>query len=215
MKKIILISFFLITTYETVLWSQEINAVQIDGVVTNIRNETLPFVHILIKNRNRGTTSNYLGKFSFVTFTCDTLILSSVGYKKAYYVVPCNPENKIIRISMVMVSDTIMLEEAQVFPWKNYQEFKEDFLKMQLIEDDLERAYANLAMMEKQLKFNEDDLPPLPSASHRVFMQENVWNSKYYAGQAQPISILNIAAWAEFFKALKNGDFKRKKYRSR
>jgi hypothetical protein len=33
----------------------------------------------------------------------------------------------------------------------------------------------------------------------------------YYAhGQLQPMQILNPAAWQEFFRALKNGDFKKK-----
>jgi len=201
------ISLFLLSLN---LYSQDFKAVQIDGKVTNIKNQSIPFAHILIKNHNRGTVSNYKGEFSFVTFTCDTLEFSSVGYKKARYVIPCNPENKIISINIVLAADTIMLEEAQVFPWNTYKDFKEDFLKMDFVEDDMERAYANLAMTEKQIIFNEENLPPLPSASHRLFMEQNVWNKKYYAGQAQPISIFNVMAWAQFFQALKNGDFKRK-----
>lgn len=192
------------------LYSQKYQAVQIDGKITNLKNEAIPFAHILIKNYNKGTISNYKGEFSFVTFTCDTLEFSSVGYKKAKYIIPCNPENKIIDINIILASDTIMLEEAQVFPWNTYKDFKEDFLNMDFVEDDVERAYANLAMTEKQMIFNEDNLPPLPGASHRLFMAQNVWDKKYYAGQSQPISIFNVVAWAQFFEALKNGDFKQK-----
>jgi hypothetical protein len=35
--------------------------------------------------------------------------------------------------------------------------------------------------------------------------------SQYWAGQSQPIQLLNPIAWAAFFKALKNGDFKKRK----
>jgi hypothetical protein len=38
-----------------------------------------------------------------------------------------------------------------------------------------------------------------------------VYNDRlYWAGQLPPVSITNPLAWAQFFKALKNGDFKKK-----
>ena len=192
------------------LFSQDIKVVQIDGRISNTLNERLPFVHILIKNKNRGTVSNYKGEFSFVTEVCDTLIFSSIGYKRSIYVVSCNTENKIININKIMLQDTIMLKEALVLPWDTYEEFKRDFINMDYIDDDMERAYKNFAIAEEQMIFNGDDMPALPGACYRMFLETNVYNKMYYAGQSQPISLFNVAAWAKFFEALKNGDFKRK-----
>jgi hypothetical protein len=36
-------------------------------------------------------------------------------------------------------------------------------------------------------------------------------NKYYYAGQIPPMNILNPAAWADFIKSWKRGDYKRKK----
>jgi hypothetical protein len=47
------------------------------------------------------------------------------------------------------------------------------------------------------------------SLNYKYAMQQ--WQSKlYYAGQAPPISILNPIAWAQFIRAWKNGEFKKK-----
>jgi DNA-binding transcriptional regulator/RsmH inhibitor MraZ len=192
------------------LFSQDIKIVQIDGRISNILNERLPFVHILIKNKNMGTVSNYKGRFSFVTEVCDTLIFSSIGYKRSIYVVPCNTENKIININKIMLQDTIMLHEVLVLPWDTYEEFKRDFINMDYVDDDMERAYKNFAITEEQMIFNKDDMPALPEVCYRLFLNENVYNRMYYAGQNQPVSLFNVVAWAKFFEALKNGDFKKK-----
>jgi len=53
-------------------------------------------------------------------------------------------------------------------------------------------------------------MPALPEVCYRLFLNENVYNKMYYAGQNQPVSLFNVVAWAKFFEALKNGDFKKK-----
>jgi len=45
-------------------------------------------------------------------------------------------------------------------------------------------------------------------ASNRYFKQ--VANKAYYTGQTPPQNIFNPFAWAEFIKAWKRGDFKKK-----
>jgi len=47
------------------------------------------------------------------------------------------------------------------------------------------------------------------SMNYRNYMDQQV-GRLYYRGQAQPIPLFNPFAWAEFVKAWKRGDFKRK-----
>ncbi|MFO7617018.1 MAG: hypothetical protein R6V75_07180, partial [Bacteroidales bacterium] len=86
--------------------------------------------------------------------------------------------------------------------------FKEAVLAYELPESYLERAQKNLNMME--LKTLLASAPPTPSMAFRNTMQ--LQNDRlYWAGQLPPVSITNPLAWAQFFKALKDGDFKTKK----
>jgi hypothetical protein len=102
-----------------------------------------------------------------------------------------------------------MLAETVVFPWNSYEQFKEAFMNLEIPEDDVNRAFNNLALIEDQLQMYGAD--PDPSLNYKYFMQQT-YNQLYYAGQLPPNNLLNPIAWAQFFKALKNGDFKRKKY---
>ena len=46
--------------------------------------------------------------------------------------------------------------------------------------------------------------------NYQNFIDQTV-SKLYYAGQTQPISVLNPFAWAQFIKAWQDGKFKRKK----
>ncbi|MCK5822242.1 MAG: hypothetical protein KAH17_10150, partial [Bacteroidales bacterium] len=104
--------------------------------------------------------------------------------------------------------DTIQLEELIIRPWQgNYERFKMAILSYEPPETDLDRAYRNLAIMDlHSLLYNS---PATPSIAFRNTMK--MYNDNlYWAGQLPPVNITNPLAWAQFFKALKNGDLKRK-----
>jgi len=180
---------------------------QIEGKIKNTQYKALPFAHILIQNKRMGKISNYDGSFTLIAEAGDTIIFSSVGYKKGRYIVPMDAEEKILFHIQIMLTDTIELKEAIIFPWDTYEEFKQDFIEMEMQDDDVERAYRNLAMIEKQMILYGDELPVAPNAAHRIFMDENVYSKKYYAGQSQPMKILDVMAWSEFYKTLKFSAF--------
>jgi len=51
---------------------------------------------------------------------------------------------------------------------------------------------------------------PADGAGATAMQFRNIANRATYAGQMPPQNIFNPAAWAEFIKAWKRGDFKRK-----
>jgi hypothetical protein len=107
-----------------------------------------------------------------------------------------------------MHEDTIQLRELVIRPWQgNYQRFKQAVLAYKLPVTELDRAKKNLNMMElKALLINA---PASPTMAFRNTMK--VYNDRlYWAGQLPPVNITNPLAWAQFFKALKDGDFKNK-----
>lgn len=181
---------------------------QLSGTIIDSKQFPVPFVHVLIKNYRQGTISDFEGFFSLVVQPKDTIIFSSIGYKQLSWIVPDSASSDDIATTIVLSKDTILLSEAVVFPWNTYEKFKEAFLQLNAPSDDIQRALDNFALIEKQL-YDDYSTTPDASLSYKYFMQQT-YNQLYYAGQLPPNNLLNPIAWAKFFEALRNGDFKRK-----
>lgn len=168
----------------------------------------VPFANILIKGSKRGTISDYFGYFSFVAQRGDTIQFSYIGFKDALFVIPDSLNRKNYSLIQMMDSDTIMLQEALIYPWPTKEQFRQAFLDLKLPEDDKQRAERNLARAE--LKERMEGMGMDGSENFTYAMQQR-GAQLYYAGQLPPNNLLNPLAWAKFIKAWKNGDFKRKK----
>lgn len=168
----------------------------------------VPFANILIKGSKRGTISDYFGYFSFVAERGDTIQFSYIGFKDALFVIPDSLYRKNYSLIQMMDADTVMLQEALIYPWPTKEQFRQAFLDLRLPEDDKQRAERNLARAE--LKERMEAMGMDGSENFTYAMQQH-GAQLYYAGQLPPNNLLNPLAWAKFIKAWKNGDFKRKK----
>ena len=181
---------------------------QFSGVLlTRDSLEAVPFANILIKGSKRGTISDYFGYYSFVAERGDTIQFSYVGFKDAFFVIPDSLNRKNYSLIQMMDIDTIILQEAVIYPWPTKEQFREAFLELRLPEDDKQRAERNLARAE--MKERMENMQADGSESFKIAMRQH-GNQLYYAGQLPPNNLLNPLAWAKFIKAWKNGDFKRK-----
>jgi hypothetical protein len=167
----------------------------------------VPFCHIIDKSVRRGTTSDYFGYFSFVANKGDTIIFSSVGYKKANFIIPDTLNTNKYSLIQVMYKDTILLKTAHIYPWPSKEQFAEVFVNADIPNDDYKRAKANL---ERAALKERGDATPMDGAMNYKWQMQQYQSKLYYAGQAPPINLLNPIAWSKFIKAWKNGDFKRK-----
>jgi len=121
------------------------NLIQFSGItVTADSLNAVPYTKIIIKNKNRGTTSDIYGYFSFVAHKQDTILFNALGYKPASYVIPDTITKNRYSLIQLMTSDTITLSAAFIFPWPTYEDFKRAFANMKIPEDDLDRARKNL-----------------------------------------------------------------------
>jgi len=93
------------------------------------------------------------------------------------------------------------------YPWPTKEQFKQAFLELDIPDDDLAIARKNLD--KEKLRQKGENMRMSASMNYRNVMDRR--HSKlYYAGQMQPISILNPFAWAKFIKAWRDGKFKKK-----
>ena len=215
MQKIILFifSFFLFSNLfgqDTVvsITNDTVIYVQVSGiVVTGEKLSPVPFVNVVEKQSRRGTSSDYYGFFSFVAVPGDTIIFSSIGYKKSQYIIPDTLTGQKYSLIQTIVEDTVMLAEYKVYPWPSREQFKDAFLNTDIPNDDLTRAQNNLE--EEVLAFKQEAYPAGGSLNFK-WQMDKVKSQLYYKGQAPPNNLLNPLAWGKFIKAWKDGDFKRK-----
>jgi hypothetical protein len=182
--------------------------VQFSGaVVTGDSLRPVSFTHIIDHNTGFGTVSDYYGYFSFVARKGDTITFSAIGFKKGQFIIPDTIHNNRYTMFQVMTSDTVYLSETVIYPWPTKEQFREAFLSLDIPDDDLEIARKNLDRYE--LYVRAEAIPMDGSMNYRNYIDQTV-SKLYYAGQTQPISLLNPFAWAQFFQAWQDGKFKRK-----
>lgn len=209
-KKTLPFLFFLSAIINTLsAQTDDKDLLQFSGVVvTSDSLHPVPFTSVIIKNTYRGTISDFYGFFSFVAKMGDTIVFSNIGYKRSEYVVPDTLSESRYSLIHILVPDTIMLQEAVIYPWPTREQFKQAFLSLNVPDTDLQRAKKNL---EKQrLQEIAENLPPDGSLNYKYQMQQQ-YSRLYTVGQLPKNNLLNPIAWAQFIKAWQNGDFKRKK----
>ena len=183
--------------------------IQFSGlVVTGDSLQAIPFSTVSIKRTNQGTITDYYGYFSFVAETGDTIQFSSLGYKPSEFVIPSDLDENKYAMVHVLSQDTIYLPETVVYPWPSKEQFREAFLKADIPDDDITIAQKNL---NPEILAELQEYTPMSAEGNFKFTMGQHQQKLYYAGQTPPIQLFNPFAWAEFIKAWKNGDFKRKK----
>ncbi len=92
---------------------------QIKGSVKDaVSGDAMPYVNISVAGKSEGTTSGENGHFilKFTKSTNDTIVISSIGYKKLKIAVSDIVDN---RISTEMITDLFSLPEVTILPGEN------------------------------------------------------------------------------------------------
>lgn len=164
----------------------------------------VPFAHITILNRGRVATAGPDGFFSFAAHRGDTLYFTSVGYRPSVYIIPANLSIEKYSVIQLMTKIDLYLPETIIYPWAD---FRQAFLDLRLPDDDLERARKNLE--RERLAELGEKLEIDGAEASKNYIRANSTKTYYYR-QAPSQNIFNPLAWAEFIKAWKRGDFKKK-----
>jgi hypothetical protein len=184
--------------------AQDKKLIQLTGKITDELLQPLPFAHILVLDDYRGAITNIYGNFSLVVEEEDSVLVSAVGYKRKYMEMPGNLSSQFLQMDIILQIDTLAIAEAQIYPWKTYEEFKDAFVNLKLPTDDMERARRNIALIRTQIIMDHE-----PSARQNFrYVMEQQYQQTFIQGQFPSYQIFNPFAWAKFFKALKRGDFK-------
>ena len=186
------------------------SVVQLYGVVMSADSlRGLPAVSIMVKGQNRGTLTNDAGVFSIVVLKGDQVQFSCVGFKSKNVIIQKDLQGNEFSMIQLMVTDTALLPATIIKQRISREQFERDFINTKVPDDDIEIARANNNVATRRLLMSS-----LPADGREASSQYMRQQSKklYYSGQLAPQNIFNPIAWAEFIKAWKRGDYKRKSY---
>ena len=208
LRQFIFISFFFPIAAKAQFETYKDSVVQLYGVVMSADSlKALPAVSIVISGQNRGTISNDQGVFSIVVLKGDEVEFTSVGYKPKKVEIPKTLDGNQQSMIQLMVEDTVYLPATIIKKLPSREEFERDFASIDVPDDQQEIARQNLS--EANRRAIMATLPRDGREANNYFLKQTA--QKYYsAGQLPPQNIFNPMAWAEFIKAWKRGDFKKK-----
>lgn len=162
MKIKIILLFILLILYQLILAQVKdtsSNYILSGTVVNGETNELLIGAHLII-SQHFGTKTDETGVFSLTVFANDTLLVSFVGYKTLYYIAPYQEKGKYL-IKFKLYTDSISLNEVEIFPWPSYEEFKKAFAELKLTEPEIK--------MEGVKMYQDRNIEPLEFTMLSIF----------------------------------------------
>ena len=106
--------------------------INISGEIIDQENgEAVPYVNIINKNTDQGTTSDLSGKFNIPVSQADTLIFSAVGFDKYTLVVANeNVKDNQLKVKILLEPSTYELSPVNVYAYKDEASFKQAILDL-------------------------------------------------------------------------------------
>ncbi len=191
------------------VFAQSANAIiRLNGlIVTGEEQYGIPGANVYIPKAGRGTSTNPYGFFNILCRQGDSVVFSSLGYKKQYFIVPETSEANISLVVNIK-EDTTFLPEVEILPYPTEQIFKEAFLALELPPDkNAENMKKNLNEKTLARMFYYSQMDGSENFKHYVNQQHIVGQQRFFQ---QSFSLLNPFAWARFIQSAKQGDLRRK-----
>ena len=117
----------------------------IEGEVRDTLYVPVPFVNVLVPERNEGCASDVYGKFRISVVPGDILLFSAVSYKTSRIRIPDTLVAERYWLKVILTADTLLLSEVTISPPPvTWDHFKETELVLDLPEyavDALTRLY--------------------------------------------------------------------------
>lgn len=182
--------------------------IQVTGVVmTADSSSPVSYTSVMIRNLNRGDITTDRGVFSIACYKGDTLDFNAMGYKEKSYVVPENAPGKFISIIQYLPQDTFYLDEVVI---KDYLPQNADEFQYALRYWDVDQDMYYTALNNINPSYLNTLINTLPKSGAEVqsFNQRAGATKATYSPYQTTGQLGNPLKWAEFIKAVRNGDFK-------
>lgn len=188
--------------------------IQFSGMVLTdegTRLVAVPYTTVYLPEKRRGTYADYRGFFTIVVERGDKVRFNCLGFDPVTITVPDTLTQERYSIVQLMTQDTINLAPVVIFPWPSREHFKLEFLKMDVTPELQRLATENLANDYLAEARKNDVIIPYSGRESANFYLRQQAREYTYIGQVPPMNIFSPLAWGQFFKAWKEGKFKKQK----
>lgn len=192
--------------FDSAFAQQKKRVIQLSGVVLGEDSVSgIPGVHIYVPKAGRGTTTNAVGFFSMPVLVGDSIVVSSVGYERQYFIVP-NDAPEYQTIVVPLVQDATYLNEIVVMDFPTEEVFKEAVLALNIPVDDngIDQKNLNEELLALMLKTT-----PMDGYQNQRYYLSQWANSSVDRFQPVTNPFLNPFNWVKFFNSLKKDKKKR------
>lgn len=170
----------------------------------------VPYATVHLPQKGRGTYTDYRGFFTIVVEKGDQIRFNCIGFKPVTVTVPDTLTQDRYSIVQLISQDTILLTQIVIFPWPSKDHFKIEFLKMDVTPELQRQATKNLANEYLTEARKNPDMVPYGGRESANFYLRQQSREYVYLGQTPPMNIFSPLAWGKFFKAWKDGAYKKK-----
>jgi hypothetical protein len=194
----VLVVIFLFGAAEHASAQKRRRVIQLSGIVTDTAGAFLPGVNFYVPKAGRGTSSLNNGYFSLPLLVGDTVLISSVGYKRQTFVVPDDAKEFTSVIFEMRVDEKLLPELVVMMPTEEL--FKEAILALNVPLDNtgIDPKNLNADLLALMVRTTPMD----GNANYRYYINQysNSAGDKFH-----PIynPFLNPLNWVKFIKDLK------------
>jgi hypothetical protein len=172
--------------------------IQLSGFVSDTATMMLPGVHVYVPKAGRGTPTTNSGFFSMPVLVGDSVVFSSVGYKRTSYIVPDLPKESWT-IFVELAPDVTLMKEAVVMGIPTEELFKEAVLAMNI---PMDNGVDQKALNSEMIALMARTTPLDGQGNYRNYIDQwsNSVNDRF---RPQYNPFLDPIRWAKFIKSLK------------
>jgi hypothetical protein len=194
----VLLVFAIVLSASQLMAQNQRRVVQLSGFITDSASNVLPGVHVYVPKAGRGTSSTASGFFTLPVLVGDSIVISSIGFKRASYIVPDLPKESWT-IVIELAPDVTLLDNAVIMGIPTEELFKEAVLAMNIPMDGrIDSKSLNAEMIALMARTT-----PLDGAgNYRYYIDQ--WASSS-GDKFRPVynAFLDPIRWARFIRDLK------------
>lgn len=118
--------------FTATVFAQEAKIEVVGEIIDSDSREAIPYVHIVNKSTNSGTSSNTEGRFWIRINPSDTLLFSAIGFETYQFIINNQINTERILITIELSQSTLELEDVKVFAFKDENALKRAILDTQV-----------------------------------------------------------------------------------
>jgi signal peptidase I len=203
---------FLLLSWISLTGLAQKQIVQFSGFIRDVESSSIvPYAAVYIQDKNQGTISGSDGFFTFAAAKGDTILIKSLGYKPFKVVIPQDIEGTSFSREILLERDVIELKGVTIRPLPEPNQLRQAMINLDIPDNMAELAQQTIANSIIDDEIERNTRYDGAENYNQYVKQQTQYYYNRFGNQRPGISLTNPFAWAEFIKAIKNGDFKRKK----